>query len=294
MLYQHYIACHAQLLRDACTAVGGCSTLPLRGIPILENSELPAYSRVENTRAKGHKRRAGVYREPAPPCELFYVALPDLSDEVVGHTLAPVRDGDHIGLRREGRTVLAHPSEPEGNREGQRGDPVVVIPGKHSPVSSSATKLSRNGCVADHCSTVKPKSLASRSLHTLCVSSNHRYTPSGLCSITGRNCSASSRIMSSGSLRLTNAPSQEGLQRAYSSQASTFTCWTILPSCNSSVVAARTRVPSGYSQASLNATRSSPTTSRSMRCVIARPQTSRRYSVICSLPYSSRGELGVV
>ena len=75
-----------------------------------------------------------MYREPAPPCELFYVALPDLSDEVVGHSLAPVRDGDHIGLRREGRTVLAHPSEPEGNREGQRGDPVVVIPGKHSPV----------------------------------------------------------------------------------------------------------------------------------------------------------------
>ena len=73
-------------------------------------------------------------REPAPPCELFYVALPDLSDEVVGYSLAPVRDGDHIGLRREDRTVLAHPSEPEGNREGQRGDPVVVIPGKHSPV----------------------------------------------------------------------------------------------------------------------------------------------------------------
>src|SRR5215204_1388904 len=81
---------------------------------------------------------------------------------------------------------------------------------------------------------------------------------------------------------------------AYSSQASTFTCRITLPSCTSSVAAHKTLAPSGYSHASLNATRSSPITSFSMRCVIARPQTSRRCSAICSLPLSTLGELGVV
>src|SRR5215218_4384388 len=81
---------------------------------------------------------------------------------------------------------------------------------------------------------------------------------------------------------------------AYSSQASMFTCRTTLPSRTSSVVAASTRTPSGYSHASLNATRSSLTTSFSTRCVIARPHTSLRCSVISSLPRSTCGELGVV
>src|SRR4051812_29809556 len=69
--------------------------------------------------------------------------------------------------------------------------------------SSSATKLSRNGCVVHHSSTVKPKRFASRSLQTLCASSNQRYTPSGLCSRTGRNCSAKSCITASCLLSIT-------------------------------------------------------------------------------------------
>ena len=52
---------------------------------------------------------------------------------------------------------------------------------------------------------------------------------------------------------------------SYSSQASTFTWREISPSRNSSVIAVKTQTPSGYPQASLNATRFSPTTSFSTR-----------------------------
>ena len=57
-----------------------------------------------------------------------------LSDEVIGYSLASIRDGDHIGLRSKRGAVFTHPSEPEGNWEDERSYPVVIIPGKHSPV----------------------------------------------------------------------------------------------------------------------------------------------------------------
>src|SRR5215203_2285785 len=71
--------------------------------------------------------------------------------------------------------------------------------------SSSATKFSRNGSALRHSSSVSPKRSASISLHTLCASSSQRYTPSGLCSKIGRNCSVSSLMIPSRSLSM-NSP----------------------------------------------------------------------------------------
>src|SRR5215212_9125616 len=84
------------------------------------------------------------------------------------------------------------------------------------------------------------------------------------------------------------------LPQAYSSQACTLTCRTILPSRTSRFSAPSTRVPSGYSHASLKATRSSPKTSSWTWWDISLPKTSLQYSAISCLPRSTIGELGVL
>src|SRR4051812_45666874 len=53
---------------------------------------------------------------------------------MLGHGMPAIRDGDHLGLRSESGAVFPKPAEPEGDREGERGDPVVVVPGEHSPI----------------------------------------------------------------------------------------------------------------------------------------------------------------
>src|SRR5262245_17389819 len=81
----------------------------------------------------------------APPAPSPSVS--ERADEVVRDRVPAEGERDHVRLRRERRTVLADPPEPEGHRGRQLLNPVPVVPGELLLVVFVNPQLQEARCV---------------------------------------------------------------------------------------------------------------------------------------------------
>jgi hypothetical protein len=101
-------------------------------------------------------------------------------------------DRDHIRLSQKCRAILSPRQELERYRMRKLGNMMLIVVSEEHLIARGSTKASRKDSVFAHSAAETPNICAKRSLQILWVSSRYKYTPIGLDSKTGRNCSANS------------------------------------------------------------------------------------------------------